>query len=195
MFEVFETYIQAMGNFTRDDLQLMRSLSSGKKVRRRQHLLQEGEVSQHKIFIAKGLLRTYVRREDGAEYIMRFAPENNWAADYESFTHQTPAKANIDALEDTEVILWTRENFGALSASIPAFKSFLDEFLASNLRAGYDRIRMNISATAEEKYRDFITSHPDVFRRVPLHMVASYLGVSRETLSRVRHAQVKQGRG
>ena len=189
MFEIFETYITANGDFTPEDLQFIRSLSIVKKVRRKEFLLQEGEVCRYKIFIAKGLLKSYYLRHDGTEHIMRFSPENSWATDPESLRNQTPAQSNIEALENSEVVMWTRESLAELFASIPAFKAYMDRLISSALKSSHERIRMNLSYTSEEKYEDFITSFPDVFRRVPLHMVASYLGVSRETLSRIRHAK------
>jgi CRP-like cAMP-binding protein len=73
--------------------------------------------------------------------------------------------------------------------SIHAFKAYMSRLIENALKSSHDRILMNLSYTSEEKYEDFIASFPDVFRRVPLHMVASYLGVSRETLSRIRHAK------
>ena len=192
MFELFETYITAEASFTKDELNLMRSLSTEKKLRRRQLLLHEGEVCRHKTFVLKGLLRTYSTKNDGSEYNMRFAPENCWTLDPESYNNQTPSRFNIEALEDTEVILWSRENLDELLVSVPAFKSYSEKLKAISLDASQNRVLMNISGTAEEKYQEFITSFPDIFRRIPLHMVASYLGVSRETLSRVRHAQLKR---
>lgn len=192
MFDIFEAYITACASFTQEELKLMRSLATTKKLRRKQHLLQEGEVCRHKTFVAKGLLKTYRLREDGSEYIMRFSPENSWALDHESFRSQTPSKYNIEALEDTEVILWTLENANIMLDTIPAFKLLADRLKENNLDASQERILMHISYTNEEKYENFVNSFPDVFRRVPLHMVASYLGVSRETLSRIRHARLKQ---
>jgi len=194
MFEKFEAHIAAYADLTQDELKYMRSLSATRKLRRRQLLLQEGEVCRCKTFVTKGLLRTYYAREDGTEHVMRFAAENSWMVDHESYNNQTPSRYNIEALEDTEVILWTRENFDRLLIAIPAVRELSERLKSNSLDASQDRIRMNISYTAEEKYQAFVTSFPDIFRRVPLHMVASYLGVSRETLSRVRHAQLKRQR-
>jgi CRP-like cAMP-binding protein len=192
MFEIFETYITANGDFTPEDLKLMRSLAIVKKVRRKELLLQEGEVCRYKIFVAKGLLKSYFLKHDGTEHIMRFAPENSWTTDHESFKNHTPSKGNIEALEQTEVVLWTRESLVELYASIPAFKSYIERLIDNSLKASQERILGILSYTSEEKYEDFIASFPDVFRRVPLHMVASYLGVSRETLSRIRQTRIKQ---
>ena len=189
MFEIFETFITANGDFTPEDLQLMRSLSIVKKVRRKEFLLQEGEICRHKIFVAKGLLKSYCLKNDGTEHIMRFAPENSWTTDHISLKNQTPAQSNIEALENSEVVMWTRENMHELFNSIPAFKVYMSRLIENALKSSHDRILINLSYTSEEKYEDFIASFPDVFRRVPLHMVASYLGVSRETLSRIRHAK------
>jgi CRP-like cAMP-binding protein len=189
MFETFETFITANGDFTPEDLQLMRSLAIIKKVRRKELLLQEGEVCRYKIFVAKGLLKSYYLRSDGTEHIMRFSPENSWTTDHDSLRNQTPSQGNIEALENSEVVMWTGEHMAELFNSIPAFKVYMNRLMESALKSSHERIRMNLSYTSEEKYEDFIASFPDVFRRVPLHMVASYLGVSRETLSRIRHAK------
>lgn len=192
MFENFERFILTQVALTPDDLQFIRSLSTTKKIRRRQFLLREGEVARYKIFVCKGLLRTFSRAADGTEYTMRFAAENVWTTDHESYYHQIPAKFNIDAIEDTTVILWTKENFIELVAAIPALNTYVSDVMAGSINAIQGRVLGNISYTNEEKYQDFIDTFPDVFNRVPLHMVASYLGISRETLTRIRHAQLKQ---
>lgn len=194
MFELFESFITARGQFTAEDLKIMRRLCTPKKLRRRQMLLREGEVCQYKIFVAKGLLKTYQLKNDGSEYIMKFSPENTWTTDSVSLNQRIPSLYNIEALEPTDVILWTKDNLTELVEAVPEFKVYTDRLISSTLNATHDRLRKTISYTSEEKYRDFITSFPDVFRRVPLHMVASYLGVSRETLSRIRHAELKQAK-
>ncbi|HXB09475.1 MAG TPA: Crp/Fnr family transcriptional regulator [Puia sp.] len=189
MFGNFETYIRDKGLVTEEEVRLMLGKATARKFRRRQLLLREGDVCQHKIFVSKGLLRTYRLKEDGTETIMRFAAENSWIVDHQSYHNQTPTKYNIEAIEDSEVILWTRENFEGLLLVIPTLRDLSERLRIDNLHASQDRILMNISATSEEKYQEFVNAFPEVFRRVPLHMVASYLGVSRETLSRIRHAQ------
>lgn len=194
MFEIFEAHIQGIAGLTQDELKLVRSLAGTKKLRRRQFLLQEGDVCRHKVFVCKGLLKAYRLTDNGAEHIMRFAAENTWIVDHESYMNRTPSKNNIEAIEDTEVVFWTAEQVGQLYAAIPAFKAYSDRLVSNTLDASMDRILANISYTAEEKYEHFIRSFPDVFKRVPLHMVASYLGVSRETLSRVRNSRVRQQR-
>ena len=189
MFANFEAHMTSLVPFTEDELKHIRSLSITRTVRRRQFLLSEGEVCRYKIFVSKGLIRNYVIREEGTEHILRFTAENGWTTDPESYESHTPSKHNIDALEDTEVLLWTHENLQGLVAAIPSLKTFLEKLKSIALHDVYNRIAMHVSYTAEEKYQAFITSMPDVFSRVPLHMVASYLGVSRKTLTRIRHGE------
>ena len=191
MFENLEAYIRRNGPVSEEELRLVLAKATVKKFRRRQLLMREGEVCQHKIFVSKGLLRTYRLQDDGTETIMRFAAENSWNVDHESFYHQTPTKYNIEAIEESEVLLWPRDGFEALVLVVPVLRELSERLRIDNLHASQDRILMNISATSEEKYQAFVKAFPEIFRRVPLHMVASYLGVSRETLSRIRHAQVK----
>ena len=186
MFEIFETYITAQGDFSSEELGMVRSLSVEKRFRRKELLLREGEVCQYKMFIARGLLKTFSLKNDGTEHIMRFSPENSWTTNNDSLMKQTPSVLNIEALEDTEVILWTHKSLVEIHTRVPAFKTYTERLIQNTLRLTQERILKNLSYTSEEKYEDFIASYPDVFRRVPLHMVASYLGVSRETLSRIR---------
>src|SRR5882762_6451911 len=103
MFENFEAYITSNASLSEDELRRIRSASTEKKLRRRQLLLHEGEVCRYKAFVSKGLLRTYRTKDDGTEYIMRFASENCWTMDPESYNNQLPSKYTIEALEDTEV--------------------------------------------------------------------------------------------
>ena len=187
MFEAFEKYIRAKITLTDEEMQLIQSVSVIKKMRKRHYLLQEGEVSRHKAFITKGCMRLYRVGDDGTEHILRFATEDYWISDLESYTTGLPTKYNIDALEDSVIVTWTRENWIELKSRIPALAGFEEQLLARSFNVNQSRINDTISLTAEEKYQKFQTTYPDVFNRVPLHMVASYLGVTRETLSRIRH--------
>lgn len=192
MFENFEKYIVEKASFTEEELLQMRSLAVERKLRKRGFVLQEGEICRHKIFVVKGLLKTYRLADDGTEHIMRFAPENTWTIDHESYSQQQPSQYYMEAMEDAQLIVWTKESMDKLFDAIPAFKMFSEQVKEQSMNDSQQRILMNISYTAEEKYNAFIQSFPEVFSRVPLHMVASYLGVSRETLSRIRHAQLSR---
>jgi CRP-like cAMP-binding protein len=187
MFDVFKKYITEKISLTDQELEKIAALSVPKKLRKRQYILQEADICHHNCFVTKGCLRLYRIGDDGTEYIMRFATENWWISDRESFNDGSPSKSNIDALEDSEVILWTKENFEKLSKEIPGLTVFSERLLAKSFHSIQDRLYTQISQTAEEKYESFVNTYPDLFKRIPLHMIASYLGVSRETLSRIRN--------
>lgn len=187
MFEVFAAYLKEKAGLTEEQLGQVRALTINKRLRKRQYLLQEGDICHYNCFVAKGCLRNYRVSEDGLEHILRFAVENWWLSDTESYNNGTPTKNNIDALEDSELLLIEKEDFNQLVNSIAPFREFIERLKAKSFDASQNRIMSNISDTAEERYKNFMKSYPDIFNRVPLHMIASYLGVSRETLSRIRN--------
>lgn len=191
MFEIFSSYLKEKGGLTDAELDEIRVVTVNKKLRKRQYLLQEGDICHYNCFVVKGCLRNYRVSEDGNEHILRFAVENWWVSDPESYNNSTPSKNNIDALENSEMILIKKHDFTNLLSNIPRFKDFIYNLKARSFDASQNRIMSNISDTAEEKYSNFIKLYPHIFNRVPLHMIASYLGLSRETLSRIRHQYAK----
>jgi CRP-like cAMP-binding protein len=187
MLEVFVKYLKdKQPDLTDEDFEKIRTVSVLKKLRKRQYLLQEGDINHHACFVIKGCLRNYHLSEDGTEHILKFAVENWWISDLESYNNNSPSKNNIDAIEDSELILIEKKDFEKLTEDIPSFRQFHDRLKSKSVDTLQNRIISNISDTAEEKYNRFVKTYPDIFNRVPLHMIASYLGVSRETLSRIR---------
>lgn len=192
MFKAFEIYLREKAELNADEIEAVRVVCIERNIRKRQYLLQEGNLCHTECFIAKGCMRMFFVGEDGLEHILRFAVENWWISDRESYSNGTPSRYNIDALENSEVILIDKDDFNQLMESIPKLKKLVDKLLAKSYNAIQNRVVSNISYTAEEKYQNFITRFPDMFNRIPLHMIASYLGVSRETLSRVRSHNVQK---
>jgi CRP-like cAMP-binding protein len=192
VYEVFQQYLDSRISLTEEEKEQIRSVSVVKKLRKKQYLLQEGDVWRYNAFITKGCMRTYLVDEKGIEHITYFGIENWWIGDRESLLTQQPSRMNIDAIEDSEVVLITAQNFDALSAQIPAFKDMVHAIISKSLNVNQGRILSNISSTAEEKYLDFINKHPQFAVRIPLSMIASYLGIKPETLSRVRNHTAKK---
>ncbi|MFD1874834.1 Crp/Fnr family transcriptional regulator [Hymenobacter bucti] len=186
MDEIFLNYLTARGTFTDAELQQLVSATLVKQLKRRELLLRQGEVCRYMAFVVSGCLRLYRTGEDAVEHILRFAPENWWLNDYESFRSGQPAKSTIDALEDTLVLLWSKESWERLKREIPTFDALQNHLLIRSLDAQVDRLHTTISLPAEERYHAFLTSFPNLYQRVPLHMIASYLGVTRKTLGRIR---------
>jgi CRP-like cAMP-binding protein len=149
-------------------------------------LVFSGDPCAHTFFVEKGLLRQYSIDEKGKEHILHFAPEGWLLNDRESMHLNKPSKYNIEALEDTEVLILDQEIVDKLGREIPSFSTFNTELLNNHIRHLQNRINLLLSATAEERYLSFIKMYPDILLRVPQWMVASYLGITPESLSRVR---------
>ncbi len=192
MFDTFRKYLEDNIALTNQDFELIESVSSFKKLRKRQYLLQEGDVCRFNAFVCRGFLRYYYVDEKGQEHIMQFAPENYWTGDRESMDSGLPSKYNIDAIEDSEILLLQKEDFEMIRKTVPAFNDFVNETLKNNVVVLQERIHISLSLSTEEKYSNFISKYPSISNRVPLHMVASYLGVSAETLSRIRSQFIKK---
>jgi CRP-like cAMP-binding protein len=118
MFEIFAAYLKEKGGLTEEEVKLVAEVTVEKKLRKRQYLLQEGDISNFNCFIAKGCLRMYRLGKDGTEHILRFGVEDWWMSDYESYNTNTPTKNNIDALEDSELLLIEKEDLDALCQKI-----------------------------------------------------------------------------
>ncbi len=192
MFEQFKEYIGQKATLTEADYAKIEAVCIFKKLRKRQYLLQEGDVWKYNAFITKGLVRFYSVDENGRENIVSFAKENWWTGDRASLLTGEPSKNNIDAIEDTELILVTKTNFDRLCREIPAFNDMVNAILNKSFITSQNRIHSAIAFTAEQKYLDFVQKYPDLSLRVPQAMIASYLGITPETLSRVRKETVKK---
>lgn len=192
MFEQFKKYIGQKATLTEADYAKIEAVCIFKKLRKRQYLLQEGDVWKYNAFITKGLVRFYSVDENGRENIVSFAKENWWTGDRASLLTGEPSKNNIDAIEDTELILVTKTNFDRLCREIPAFNDMVNAILNKSFITSQNRIHSAIAFTAEQKYLDFVQKYPDLSLRVPQAMIASYLGITPETLSRVRKETVKK---
>ena len=186
MVETFRNYLTSKAAFTDAELEQLEALAIVKKLKRREHLLRKGDVCRYMAFVVSGSMRLYRTDKEAEEHILRFAIENWWITDPESFRTGLPAQGAIDALEDTQVLLWSKENWELVKREAPAFNALEDQLAGQYLAAQVNRLYTAISQSAEERYQEFVKAFPDFYQRIPLHMIASYLGVSRETLSRIR---------
>ncbi|HEY5745284.1 MAG TPA: Crp/Fnr family transcriptional regulator [Chryseolinea sp.] len=174
------------------DIQFFKSVLRHRKLRKRQYLLQAGDVSLYENFVLKGCLRAYTVDNDGTEHIVMFAVEGWWVSDLYSFLAGTPATQNIDALEDTEVFSIEKNDLEKLYQQVPEFNRMFRILLQNAFVAQQQRIIGSISQTAEEQYTSFSTKYSTLEQRIPQNQVAAYLGVTPETLSRIRKQQAKK---
>lgn len=196
LLQKFEQYIrQHLPGLSTIELEHICAAATSRKIARKELLLKEGAVCRHKAFVVSGLVRNYFLSEDGNEYVMKFSSEYNWLVDPDSFNNGTPSRMYMEALEPSELLLWKKEDFETLRATIPLLNAFSEKVITTTMSDTQKRVLLNISASAEEKYLDFIQSYPAIAQRVPLHMIASYLGVSRETLTRVRQGLLASAKG
>jgi CRP/FNR family transcriptional regulator, anaerobic regulatory protein len=186
----FQTYLRTHTNLSNEDIDRIISAAMHRMLQRNELLLQQGQVCRHKIFVVNGLLRNFGIADDGSEHILQFSAEHSWTLDVESYDRQSPSQFNIAAIERTEVLLWTKTDFDRLLAEMPGFKDLSQQLISRNIYSSRQRLLTALSATPEEKYEDFVRTYPGLLTRLPLHMIASYLGISLKTLTRIRHAQI-----
>jgi CRP-like cAMP-binding protein len=186
MFEHFRKYLDNKINLSASDYELIESVSIIKKLRKHQFLLTEGDVCTFNAFVCEGFLRKYSVDDKGSEHTVYFATENWWTADRQSLMDGTPSKYYIDAVEDSVALLISKNNFEMLCEKIPIFRDMVNSLLQKSLNATHERINNTFQSTAEEKYNNFLKTFPNLANRAPRHMLASYLGITPETLSRIR---------
>lgn len=176
---------------TSEEEELVKTAFQPKKIRRKQYFLQEGDVCKYSAFIVKGAMRQYSVDEKGVEHVVHIFVENYWASDRESMIMLTPSVFNIDAWEDTEMLIITRAEMLSLMSKIPSLVEMIRLMDERNAIANQRRLNSTISSTAERRYEEFASNHPQFIQRFPQHLIASFLGITKETLSRIRKQSVK----
>lgn len=186
MFEFLRKKINETIDITDQEFEHAKTLFIPKKLRRKRFLLQDGDPCIYTCFVEKGLLRSFTIDEKGNEHILQFGMQGWWVADLYSFLTGESSQYNIEALEDSELLLITKPSWDVLLEEVPAFERYFRILIQNNLIATQDRLMRNMTTTAEERYTKLVREFPDIIQSVPQHMIASYIGVTRETLSRLR---------
>jgi CRP-like cAMP-binding protein len=156
-----------------------------KKLKKNQFLLQEGDAVNNDYLVVSGLLKAYHLNNDDKEHILQFAMEDWWVTDYQAYFTQTNATIYIDCIEDVELLCLSLHNREKICADLHK----MDHFFRKKSNAGYvalqSRILSLLNNSAKERYEQFLNLYPKLLQRIPKTLIASYLGVSRETLSRL----------
>lgn len=168
------------------DAEILKSHSRLKRVRKRQFVSEQGEVCRYENFVAEGCLRCYHIDAKGVERTVQFAVEGWWVADLRSFLTEAPADFTVEAVEASLLIQFGRREMEELYRRIPALERFFRILVQNALVASQKRIVDAFGEDAKTRYADFRRHYPEIEKRVPLYMIASYLGIAPESLSRIR---------
>jgi CRP-like cAMP-binding protein len=169
-----------------DEVNVLQTYFTHRKYRKHQYILQEGEVATHDNFIIKGLARTYRVDDKGQEHILRFAPEDWWTGDLASFLSEKPTIYNVDCLEDTEVLRISAGDLELMCEKVPKMNKYFRILYQKSIISFNLRLSSTLSNSAGERYDEFVKRFPQIEQRVPNHMIAAYLGITPQSLSRIR---------
>jgi CRP-like cAMP-binding protein len=186
MYELFFRKFNEKVALTQEEETFVKEYLTPKKLRKKQYLLQEGDICKSICMVEKGALRTYVLDEAGNERITAFALEGWTTGDLYSFINEEPASVNIEALEDCELVLISKPAHGELLQKMPKYETYIRILMTDAYMALQKRTTNIISLPPEKQYQAFTQTYPNILQRVPQHMIASYMGLSPETLSRVK---------
>lgn len=184
--ENFKNYLQKNAGVTDKEFELLAHKLKSVPIEKGRLLLSPGEICSHSFFVEKGLLRSYTIDPSGKEHIVQFAPENWIITDRSSTYFNEPSEFYIDTVETTTAVFIDPAFIADASDISKNFRLFNEKALHNHIRHLQKRITMLLSASAEQRYMNFIKLYPDLTLRVPQWMIASYLGIAPESLSRVR---------
>ncbi len=174
--------------------QLINEYFKPRLYRKRQFVLQEGDVCKYFNFVVRGCLRMYKIDDKGVVHILQFASENWWINDNDSFHSNLPSELNIDALEDTMVLQINLQDLTYLYKKSRKFNLIFRVLLEKAYATLQQRLLQNISSTAQSRYLSFIEKYPHLLNRLPQTQVAAYLGITPEFLSRIKSEILKNGK-
>jgi CRP-like cAMP-binding protein len=186
MFSLLRAHIEKRVHLTDEEFSIITKYFVPKSLKKHQFLLNEGDVCKNLGFVNSGCLREYTIDSKGTEHIIQFAIEDWWVSDLHSFLSGLPATYNIDALQDSEVLLLEKSAREKLLDNCPKMERFFRLLIEANQVATHQRIADSLGASAEERYLKFIKTYPKLFEQVPQNQIASYLGITPQSLSRIR---------
>lgn len=157
-----------------------------------QYIIQQGDVCKHVCFVISGCTKTFYLDREGQEHVLSFAIENWWTSDMGSFISQTPADYNVLCLENTEVVMFLYDNSEILYTEIPKLERFFRQIVERAYTASQKRIVRSFSLTAKERYVIFKKEYRKIEKRIPQYLVASYLGITKEFLSKIKSQLVQK---
>ncbi|MBE8724334.1 Crp/Fnr family transcriptional regulator [Flavobacterium hungaricum] len=178
-------HIQKIIPLTDEEFAFVNSHFSTKKFKKHQFLIQEGDPVKYSYFVISGLLKLVYTDSSAKQHIVSFAMEDWWESDFYAFYTQTNATMSLECLEDTEVLCCTLDDYKKLCSGLQKMERFFLEKATFGFLGSQRRIISWLTSNSKERYEHLLQQYPSLFQRVPKSLIASYLGVSRETLSRL----------
>jgi CRP-like cAMP-binding protein len=186
MYDKLKAYCKAVVPLTDDELALIDTHFEVKHLTKKAFLLQDGKICNFIGFIVEGTIRHF-HVKDGVEKTCDISFENSWTTDFQSFTHNTSGIMNLQALEDTTVFIIRKENLYKLYSECRKYETF-GRLMAEQVAQRATEIAMSLSSEKpEERFENLMLKQPDLFQRVPQKYIANFLGISPESLSRIRN--------
>ena len=153
---------------------------------RKSFFLKENEICRHSVFVTAGCLRGFTVDHNGFEHVLQFAPADWWIADMYSLVTEKPGQLNIEALEDSQVLLLSKTDQERLYREVPKFERFFRIIAENSLVSIRQRLVDNLSLSAQQRYEQFCQQYPTLINRLPQKQIAAYIGVTPEFLSTIR---------
>lgn len=178
-------HIEKIIPLTDDEFDFVISHFDTKKFKKHQFLIQKDEPVKYSYFVISGLLKLVFTDEAGKDHIVSFAMEDWWESDFYAYYTQTKATMSLECLEDTEVLCCTLEDYKKLCDGLQKMERFFLEKATFGFLGSQRRIISWLTSNSKERYEQLLKQYPTLFQRVSKSLIASYLGVSRETLSRL----------
>ena len=179
-------YINRVVSLTEEEEHILRSIITVRKLLKGQYFLQQGDVCKFSGFLVKGCTKTFYVDDEGQEHVVMFSIEDWWTSDMGSFITQKPADFNVQCLENTELIQFSFEDQEQMMREIPKLERFFRIIIERAFVASQKRIVRNMSMSAKDRYLIFRKEYPLIEQRIPQYLIASYLGITKEFLSKIK---------
>ncbi|MBS1529152.1 MAG: Crp/Fnr family transcriptional regulator [Bacteroidetes bacterium] len=181
-----ELFTQTYG-FTEAEFALFLTYFKPKTISKKDYYLRAGEVCKSKAYLNKGCARNFVLDDQGHERILFFAFEDWWLGDFDSYYSGKPGTNYVQILEDSELLVISKENFQKAEKEIPKLQQWYSSKMLRSASASRNRIEEMKTLSAEERYLKLMEQQPHIFQRIPLQYIACYLNIEPQSLSRIRH--------
>ena len=190
--QVLIDYINRITRLSPEEEKILLSRVQLRRYLKGQYLVQQGDVCKFSGFVVKGCTKTFYLDEQGQEHVIMFSIEEWWTSDLASFSTQTPSDFNVQCLENTEIIMFPYETHEQLLAEVPILERFFRKIVERALVASQKRIVRNLSMPAKDRYLFFRKQYPKIEQRVPQYLIASYLGITKEFLSKIKSQLIQE---